>query len=248
MAKVLDQLKKPPLIEAIFEVRFAPKKPATGDLLPGLLYPKLGEYYTNSQPLPLANVPRQIRDSDPNLRYRALHQLTGTTRQLHVGDRVVSINQKYPYEGWHVFRENIQELIGTLQAINMVEKVERYSLKYVNVISVPENHQISSLNTRFELASQAVPEKGFQFRTEFESAPWVSIVQIVTNASVKTKLEGTRRGLLVEVDTIRMKEPEALFSDVPNCLEDAHDNIKELFVSLLTPETLRNLEPVWREE
>jgi len=41
MPNVPVRLDRPPLVEAVLEVRFAPTKESVGELLPGLLYGKL---------------------------------------------------------------------------------------------------------------------------------------------------------------------------------------------------------------
>jgi hypothetical protein len=52
---------------------------------------------------------------------------------------------------------------------------------------------------------------------------------------------------LIEVDTIRMKSAEDLFSNLNSRLEEVHATLKPSFFSLLTPQTLNNLDPQWEE-
>jgi uncharacterized protein (TIGR04255 family) len=247
MTKLPRRLGKAPLVEVIFELRFTTKKESAGDLLPGMLYAKLGEYYENVKPLPLASVPREIRNRDANLRYGPSHQLIGPQRKLQVGDSVALISEDRSYQDWEVFRKYVHQFVEALQATNIVEKVLRYSLKYVNVIPAPTGQQLSLLNAKFELAERTAPEKGFQFRTEFETDPWVTITHLVTNAEVKNPSGESLSGLLVEVDTIRLKSPEDLFSNLSSRIDEAHATLKPFFFDLLTPQTLKDLDPKWEE-
>ena len=67
------KLKKEPLIDAVFEVRFTSAFPA-GGVLPGLLFGNLDGDKKIEQ-LPLLQLPQVIRDADPNLRFAPLSRL-----------------------------------------------------------------------------------------------------------------------------------------------------------------------------
>jgi uncharacterized protein (TIGR04255 family) len=237
------RLKKAPLLEAVFEVRFQPIKESAGDLLPGILYEKLGKYYGDVRPLPLASVPREFRNRDANLHYRPAHQLLGAERQLQVGDRVALVSQDRSYKSWSVFRAYAQELVRELQLTNLIEKIVRYSLKYVNLIPAPLGQQLSLLNAKFELAGEGASEKGFFFRTEYENNPWLTILTLGT----RLKTREPESGLIVEVDTIRADSAGDLFEHVMSRTEELHTVLKPYFFRLLTQKTLEDMEPVWEE-
>jgi uncharacterized protein (TIGR04255 family) len=241
------KLGKPPLVEAIFEIRFEPARGSAGDLLPGLLYAQLGGSYGQIQPLPLSNVPLQIRDADPNLKYAPSRQLVGgNNRRILVGDRVTSISQHRPYGGWTDFRGHIIQLIDVLKSTNLIQTVERYSLKGVNVIPAGSGAQLGALDAKFEIAGLAAPEKGFRFRTEIETGPFLTIVEVATNATVRFPSNDAASGLLLSVDTLATKSATSdLWSNRANRVDEIHDCLKRQFFSLLTDEALTALEPVW---
>src|SRR5215216_8126973 len=65
------KLRKEPLVDAVFEIRFSASIPATS-VLPGFFFAKLGTPQWKVDRLPVADLPSQIRSADPNLRYQPL--------------------------------------------------------------------------------------------------------------------------------------------------------------------------------
>ena len=66
------QIEPCPIVEPIFEVRFAANDSWT--TLPGLLYAKVRDRYSEQKALPLAELPEEIRRHDPALAHLPLHQ------------------------------------------------------------------------------------------------------------------------------------------------------------------------------
>lgn len=63
------RLRKEPLLEAFWEMRFAGSSQAVSELLPGMLFKAFQGKYTNLVKLPTSNIPIQVADKDQNLRY-----------------------------------------------------------------------------------------------------------------------------------------------------------------------------------
>jgi uncharacterized protein (TIGR04255 family) len=239
------KLGKPPLAEAIVEIRFRSNQQPAGDLLPGLLFSKLGHKYPRVESLPIASIPRNIRQDDEGLRYRPTHRLIGTSLQLHFGDRVFLISQTPPYGGWEEFRGHVCEALDAIRDVAIVAAVERYSLKCINILPPSEHGQLCLLNAKLELAGRPAPEAGFHLRAEFSDQPFLSIVQLITNAELR-QWDGTHmNGLLVDIDTIRLHSADDLLQSPIERLNEAHNITKSQFFSLLTPRTIDALEPVW---
>jgi len=52
---------------------------------------------------------------------------------LQIGPKVFSIVNIGEYCGWDLFYENILKAFGTISKLNIVERVMRFGLRYVNV-------------------------------------------------------------------------------------------------------------------
>ena len=178
MTQPLPQLlAKCPLREVIFELRFAPSKPAAGDLLLGILYSALKKDYSEMIPLPMASVPRQFRNQNPEMLYQPSHRLGSGMNSVNVGDRVVNVHT-LEYPGWSRFKERAESLIGALQATGFVQQIERFSFKYTNLIEAAEpESQLPLLNMHVELCGKAPTEKGFHLRTELFEGKYTTIIQ-----------------------------------------------------------------------
>jgi uncharacterized protein (TIGR04255 family) len=238
-------LKNSPLLEAIFELRFQPTVPTAGDLLPGLLYSELKAEYPNVEALQMAMVPREIRDKDPNLLHQATHRLSGASRLVQVGDRVVSLSVTAPYPGWAKFKDAILQLLKTISGTGMLRAPERFSFRYINVIRADETEtQLPLLNLRIDSPAYTYTEKGFHLRLEHVERDFTTIVQIAPRTTAKGLSGSLVSGLLIDVDTVHAG-PKHILSDAgPALLEDAHSLLKGIFFALLTETALRRLEPI----
>lgn len=143
------RLEKEPLLEAVWEVRFDNDGSSSiGEMLPGMLYQSLRECYPVIVRLPTADIPRPIAQQDEALRYVPTVRMEGppdTSFAIHVGDRVVSLNNRRPYRGWVEFSKRIRELAKLLKATGLIQKPQRFSLKYVDLIELDPPPSLASL-------------------------------------------------------------------------------------------------------
>jgi uncharacterized protein (TIGR04255 family) len=242
--KLPSKLRKTPLIECHFEVRFEPAKPGAGELLVGLLYSALSDYQ-KIDVLPLANVPAEYLAADANLRYGPTRQLSSNNNRISVGERVALFTQVSPYAGWDNFRSSCVALLEALRATKLIGNTERYSLKFVNLLSAPNNNRLPLLNAQFEVGGRTASDAGFHFRTEFPSnTNFITIIEIFSGTfAVSAPVSSLREGLLISVDSIRMSAAEDIWASPVIRLNEIHDLLKINFFTLLKAETLASFEP-----
>jgi uncharacterized protein (TIGR04255 family) len=239
-AKLPRALRKTPLLEAIFELRFRPTIASAGDVLPGLLFPDFRADYPSVEPLPLASIPREMREKEPLL-YQPTHRLVAPSSLIQIGERVVSLTVMYPYPGWGRFREGILRLLQSVGRTGLVREYERFSFRYINVIAAPKGTQLPMLTVQLSWPSHSFTERGLRLRLERDVGEFVTVIQVTPDVTGKMA-EKVISGLLVDVDTIRPK-----ISTAPDeaLLEEAHGAAKQTFYSLLTDATLEGLEPIY---
>lgn len=238
---------KSPLLEAVFELRFQASVPNAGDLLPGLLYAELKDEYPAVEPLPMANLPREIREKQPNnlLLYQPTHRLAGVSRAVQVGDRVLSLSVTAPYPGWAKFNEAIGRLLRTASGTRMVRELERFSFRYINLIPAePGQSQLSFLNLRIDSPGFTFTEKGFHLRFEHSEGEFQTIIQVVPNTSVEVLGRPLVPGLLLDIDTVH-EHPRKALPELGADLEEAHLVAKRAFNSLISEPTRTRLEPIF---
>lgn len=245
--KTPSRLENSPLVDAIFELRFRPKSPAVEDLLPGFLFLKFAGRYPTVTPLPLSSVPKEARERDPNLKFRPTHRMAGSGSTVQTGQRVLALSSGTSYPGWSKFSAEIRDLLSFLFDTGLVDAVERFALRYINIVKVPEGNRLSQLDLQLAIRSQPISEEGMHLRVEYHQDEYVSILQIAPTAEA-TFPDGSKvSGLLIDVDTARPVEKIDFWSTSPELLEVTHRRTKEVFFSVLTAASLESLKPHWEE-
>jgi uncharacterized protein (TIGR04255 family) len=112
--RIPAKLKDDSILEALCEIRFACDQPpeiAVGKLIDCVDWPD-----SQIVRLPEADIPSQIRSSDPNLRYRALFERLSSTRQwrFRVGGQSVSLHVAAPYPRWAEFSKSLETTFACL--------------------------------------------------------------------------------------------------------------------------------------
>lgn len=245
MSTLPTKLKKEPLIDGVFEIRFKSDFPA-GGILPGLLFGRLGGQATIEQ-LPVSQIPQQARDLDPNLQFAPLSRLDWENYYINVGDRSLSVGFKYPYPGWSNFKPAIIKIMEALKDANVIKSVERYSLKYIDLIpAVSLQEQVALVNLDITLAGHTLKSEAFQLRLEIPVDDFVHAVQVVSSATATLLTGESKQGLVVDVDTIAIQKSisfNELLTGFSEKLEAIHQANKKVFFDCLTPETIAALEP-----
>ncbi|MES2366110.1 MAG: TIGR04255 family protein [Pseudomonadota bacterium] len=245
MQTLPKKLKKEPLIDAVFEIRFTSAFPV-GGILPGLLFGKLGGNRVIEQ-LPMAQIPQIMRDTDPNLQFAPLSRLDWERFYINIGDRSVSVGFKHPYPGWSNFKPAITEVMDALKAADIVKSIERYSLKYIDLLPATSlREQVEFVNFSVTLAGHKLENEAFQLRLEIPKDNFIHAVQIVSSATATLHNGESRQGLIVDVDTIANQTGisfDELFSGISDKLEDIHQANKKMFFDCLKASTVTALGP-----
>lgn len=249
MADIPVRLKKEPLIEALWEIRFTSTQSSVSELLPGLLFKDLSDKYPSLVRLPTADIPAPIAEQDPALRYIPKIRLEGRNQAIQIGEHVLSLSCRRPYSGWKVFSEDIRALIRIIRKTGLIEQLERFSLKYIDLIQLEDVPKLSCLNLNLRMGEYDLDTKPVQLRTEIKDDDLLYIVQIVSPAEVSLpECHDTLRGVLLDIDSIRFIQEGESWEDVESSLEAVHSASKRMFFGLLTEDTLMRLDPEYEEE
>lgn len=246
--KLPIRLTQEPLVDAVFEIRFASSTPAS-DVVPGFLYGKLGGM-KKIERLPTSDLPRQIRDSDPNLQFAPLVRVLWGEFILLIGDRNLAVACKIPYPGWSRFRPAILEIIDLLKGLQIIKVVSRFSMKYVDLVPATSIlEQVGALELRLALGGHELREESFQIRVDVPKDGFINVVQLVSGATANLPDGRVREGVIVDIDTIQnlpSGEPMDTFCvELPKRLERIHDANKRMFFDCLRKETIAALGAVY---
>lgn len=235
------------IVESIFEIRFSSSVALPSELLPGMLYQKLRSQFPTLVNLPIKDMPTQVRQSDPSLIYQPVVSLEGKNCKINIGDKTISLAVVKPYIGWARKKELLKLLVESLEETALIDKIERYSTKYVNIVPNPtEDYSIfSALKIDLDLGGFQLSHKGVNIKAEIEMDNTISIVNVSPYAMYKKGNE-IFEGALIDVDTICLDVEN--HNDLKSVLSGAdkiHNIEKRIFFGLLKKQTIESMKPIW---
>ena len=236
------------IVDVVFEIRFNAKK-GFSNLAPGAARDLFGAN-VKIDSYPISNLPSQIREADPDLKYQPIVRMEWPDVMLMVGDYSLGIGYGTNYPGWDTFKDHIQKLLSWLSSEealkDKINEVKRYSFKYVDFI--PEK-LYSELEKPFLV--NAILGKGDvnsdKLRLQLELTADFGACLFDFNSPVQAVIDDSDagKGVLVIVDTLRnLIHPLELgeFSeDLELHREKMHLKNKELFFEALSQELLEKL-------
>jgi uncharacterized protein (TIGR04255 family) len=243
MSRYPTRFARSPLTEAVFEMRFAVVPGRDVELLPGVMLAALGKDFPRIEQMPLGTLPKEMRDTTPQLQHAAVFKLQGDNEAVLLGDRVASFNATRPYPGWSKFRSRAIQVASALKESGHIANLDRYSLKYVNMIdSSNVTNPTAPFNLRVEAKSCELSPNGFRLRFETKIKGFLNIVEFtssVTSTVGKEKLQGT----MLALDTIMEPADTGFWDALEQRLNATHDVLEEIFFELLTSETISAMGP-----
>lgn len=244
--KLPSKLGREPLIDAVFEVRFE-AAPGAAEILPGLLFSRL-KGVQGIQSLPVAQVPEQVRNLDPNFRYMPTSRLLWGKYVVPIGAQVLGVGCKLPYPGWANFRTAILEVLQVLAEVPLVSRINRCSLKYIDLFEVPDNAAaLQMFNIGITVGSERIENHNAQLRVEMPRGRFLHAISAITSASIGIDGVPTpKTGAILDVDTLVSGLNMAVGEFVtaaPSLIDEIHTSNKEIFFGCITPAGLQKLEP-----
>lgn len=242
------KLGKEPLIDVVCGVNFNSDIPAE-NLLPGLLLPKLSSTNPKFEALPAAQLPKMVRDNDPNLKNSPLMRIIVDEKfTILIGSKWLGVGCQMPYAGWPTFKEMIQKVFKVLTEMPSVKTIDRHSLKYVDFIkSHGDTESLSRFNIKIEIAGRKLSNQTTQLRTEIIDGPFIHAATIISPATARqpTEVGTVINGALIDVDTHRIEifSPNDFLRQLPDMLDAIHFANKKFFFELLSEYGLQELEP-----
>ena len=248
-------LERSPLVEAIWEIRFNVNPALSiGDLLPGIVFVHLDAHskgYVLNQ-LPFVQIPRDIIDTNENFKFQAKYRIESTKSPYlyHIGEHMVSLNCRKPYEGWGAFKNKIIELIGILKRAPFEFIEVKPSLRYINFL--PQN-VIPSLSPwlriKLNIGDFLITMTPLQIRAELPETECTHTVQIVHPAQlVMHEADLENKGIIVDIDSVLNSTQHSLDDTVAQ-IEMLHAKNKEFFFNqILTEDAIEKFGPRYTEE
>lgn len=249
MPKLLPvKLKKEPLVEAACQLRVTGEA-ALNTFFPGLLLAQHKDDVSEIQQLPAAMIPGLVRAMQPEMAFAALVKLKFKGVLVMIGERSITVSNPAPYLGWAGFKPLIVQVFTVLLNSNLVNRVERYSLKYINVLKVSETlDPLSALAWSLSVGGLELDKRATTIRTQTSTDEVLSVVTISGGVTVQAEGQAPVQGSLIDIDTICQNKPQDAKSFAESMLTEL-DRVrrinKEAFFECLTKEAIDELEPIY---
>lgn len=250
MTRIPVSLKNDPIVDCVIELRFNPSSESVSDILPGLLYNSFKDQYPNTEQTPEAQLPRVVRANDMILKARPVVNFKGAEGSIGIGDAGIQLIFSRPYPGWAVVKPRAESLFGQTLQTELLESIERLSIRYNNIIALNDDvFDLSPLELDFRIGRGLEPRgAGTVLRAEFSSDSTVTIVQIQGGAKAIINLPDQPpeelHGVLLAVDTIAFGNIEDL-DQLKERLTLIHKVEKDVFFRIITENTRDKLDPEW---
>lgn len=240
--KIPRRLRKDPILEAIVEIRFEASQNNVASILPGLLFSKLRDHSPRLETLmPIGAFPPDVLSVNPELRYVAQTRLSIEGFNIQIGDNSIGISAVGKYPGGEKFYARALEIFGYVKESNLVRSVERFSIKYINLLEAKTvDEQLALTNLSILLGGEKLMAETLNLRVDLARGLFLNIVQVVSRA---VAVEPPREGVVLDVDTICAGPFNDFWKEFPSRLSDARVVEKELFFSFLKQSTIEALDP-----
>ncbi|MDR1872634.1 MAG: TIGR04255 family protein [Deltaproteobacteria bacterium] len=225
--KVPISLKNSPIIENVFEIRYIGdiQVPA---LLPGILRSSIEGKMTM---LPVPPIPLDFLRDNPNMQMIPSFSLKLDNYIIVGNPHYVAISVTSRYNYWKEFKKIIIDIHNILFKTKLIEKVKRYSIKYINLTDVPSsNNTIDLLNINININNKILSDEKLSIRIESPSEEFFNVIEVSTSATVylnHNNIQDTKTGLLINIDTIKSLQKSIEHSEFINNIASYLYNIHE---------------------
>lgn len=238
--EIPKRIEECPITEAIVEIRFAPNIDRSAVF--GILYNNLRESYSDGpQKLPILELPDQIRANDPGLKYSPHYRLQKDNLSCHIGPDVFSTIAVEPYPGWVVFSEEILSNIKYLRKSDIVEKIERIGIRYINFFP---SDVLNDVELKIYITGDVLDSSDTNIVTSIEEGTYISRVEISGNRRRNIQSE-SHVGTLIDIDTVYNGDVTNFFEDAHSIIKEGHSVEKKIFFNLLKEDLIKKLKPIY---
>lgn len=248
------RLEEQPIADAACEIRFSSGTPV--EAFSGLLFNQYREL-RGGPPLALKSletleIPELVRSANPAFRYIPVYGADAEDVLIKFGQHSLLIGSNIPYIGWDKFKSEIQFYIRSFYHTNIIERVERLGIRYINFLPGIDTANELNYLVSDNITTDHATDGSFQFDPQttgfsalFHSDQYVVRLGIEPDAR-KISDEGLEIiGALVDIDAFFTTSPdsEVRFDNIVQHLEELHARVKATFFAILKDSYLSKLSP-----
>ncbi|MCB4775595.1 MAG: TIGR04255 family protein [Sulfurovum sp.] len=191
---------KAPIIDAVFDIWFESKMPS--EALLGIIVENI-ESYKKIQSLPLLQLPRDIRLTEPNLKHQALYEILSIDEKPYkivLGHNSLGIALNGKYQGWDKsFFPEIKKIYKKIFDKGLIEKITRCGLRYVDFFQDENIYQTGKVSVTINNVADTTQKILLRIEKEIDNNIAMAVV-IDNKAIVKKSSENTEQnGSIIDI-------------------------------------------------
>lgn len=229
-----------PLVEVVFEIRFKPQSNFATELLIAI-----NQVITNHLDIIQADglqFPVEFKTQQPEFYYVPSYKVNYPEFSLLISDGslvVLKNTVDTPYEGWPSFRNIPRQILEILKVKKKVADIQRYSLKYTNLIKSYQS--FNDLNLSLSIGSSQVDSnKKFTLKTEEIEGNVIILNEIASHVNMEVLNDHTKErkaytGILIVIDIINnqgINNIDEVDDEFTRNLETLHDIAFKKYTSI----------------
>jgi len=230
-----------PIVDSVVELRF--KSSIFPNAVFGLIFSSLQKDFPKVEKLPILQLPEQLRDSDPNFKFKAQYRLVSDDGfSVQIGPDVLIIGAPAPYPGWSNYFDKIKLVIEKAFQTGVIEEVVRLGVRFINFF---ELDIFEKINLDISINNTSHKSRNTQLRTEIEKNGFLNTLNIANNAKQTIQNNKERIGSIIDIDTFKVYRDEDFKKIYKSEIENAHNSEKEIFFNLLKKDYLKTFNPTY---
>jgi len=228
-----------PIVDSVVELRFSSS--IYPNAVFGLIFNSLKIDFPRVEKLPILQIPEQLRDTDPNFKYKAqYHLISEDGYSVQIGPDVLVMGAPIPYQGWNNYFDKIKLVIQKVFQIDIIEEVNRLGVRFINFF---ELDIFKKINLDITINNEEHKPKNTLLRTEIEMRGFLNTLNIANNAKQAISQNSKRSGSIIDIDTYKEYNNKNFMEIYESEIQNAHNVEKEIFFNLLKKDYLESLNP-----
>lgn len=233
-----------PLVEVVFEVRFKPQSNFATELL--IAINQQFNNHVNIIQTDGLQFPAELKKQQHEFYYVPSYRVNFSNFSLLISDGsfvVLKNTFDVEYEGWDIFKNIPKQILNILKFKNKIADIERYSIKYTNLIQ--DHLNFKNLNLALSIGSTKLDgQTKFSLKTEEQEDEVIIINEVSSHVEMEifndiTKNKKKLFGVLLVIDIINnrgVKNISEVDKEFVETLEKLHDIATKKYTNIYNQE------------
>lgn len=233
------RLGNPPVKEAVIEIRFESEIPE--EAVFGIVWSRLNKLFDNTEECPILQIPKNLRDADPNLKFVPQYKFTCENSTCQLNPRAVGISMN-KYSDWSDFYNEAMKVVEAVHDV-LFKKIIRMGVRYINLFDF-DIFSSDKLLLNVKIGAHEDCSENIITRAVFCQDDIKTTVICQNNANVLLKDKPKFTGSILDIDSFFETEffPEN-HKKIGEKLISIHKVLKKEFFTILSEDYIKQLQP-----